>query len=195
LEDIITTIDEEIQRVFGETRVGLNLESRLRRRADEEQFVIFTLAGAEYAVSAANVREVSEVVNLSPAPNVPDWLLGVTNLRGDILSVVDLREFLGLEPSGLGGVLWPQSLAGAEQKILVVHPSRDSSALTTAMLVDEVKDIRYLTTRDINKPATTVTEQIESYLRGIYDDDGRLLVVFDFDKLLLSPEMRQFEPM
>ena len=195
LDELIATIDEEIERAFGSNiMVNLDAKAWTDRSDGTEQFVIFTLAGTEYAAPAANVREVGEIVNLTPVPNVPDWLLGLTNLRGDILSVVDLRAFLGLEQTGYAESLLQDEISlGREREILVIHPREDASLMTTGLVVDEVNDIRYLTVDQISAPAAPIKDQIGPYLRGVYEHEEGLLVVLDFDKLLLSPDMRQFE--
>ncbi|HXG65917.1 MAG TPA: chemotaxis protein CheW, partial [Blastocatellia bacterium] len=86
--------------------------------------IIFSLTGKRYAVPIRNVVEVGELSNLTPVPNVPHWVRGVTNLRGDIISVVDFRAFLGigqeLRPE-LGSMIVVRALEGD---------------LTTALLVD-----------------------------------------------------------
>src|SRR5436190_369995 len=63
-----------------------------------EQFLIFTAAGTDFAAPLANIVEVGDAPLVTPLPCVPDWVLGVSNVRGDILSVLDLRTFFGLPP-------------------------------------------------------------------------------------------------
>ncbi|MDH4318770.1 MAG: chemotaxis protein CheW, partial [Desulfobulbaceae bacterium] len=96
LDELVAAIDEEV-----EVGTGSSEEYSASREQgfseDEQQFIIFTLAGTEYAVPAANVTEVAEMLRITPLPNVPHWLKGVANLRGDIISIVDLRTFLKLE--------------------------------------------------------------------------------------------------
>jgi len=60
---------------------------------------LFRLGGEEYAVMAADVREVLEIRELTRVPNAPDYLPGVTSLRGRMLPVIDLYTRLGLKPA------------------------------------------------------------------------------------------------
>src|SRR6516225_3437327 len=62
-----------------------------------EQYLIFSLADQRFAVKAEQVQGVERLTELTPLPNVMPWVRGVMNLRGSIVSVVDLRMFLGLE--------------------------------------------------------------------------------------------------
>jgi len=197
LNEIIASIDDEIEQSHEtDLMVTIEAEASGRRSENLEQYLIFTLAGAMYAAPATNVREVGEMANLTPVPNVPDWLLGVTNLRGDVLSVVDLHTFLSLEqPDYLESLSRGDPSFSGEQAVLVVHPRNDASLMTTGLVVDEVNDIRYLTKDRIIAPAAPIEDQVGSYLRGVYEDEDQLLVVLDFERLLLSPEMRQFEPL
>jgi chemotaxis signal transduction protein len=196
LDELIASIDAEIQHIFGSgTTAVRDARAMPNLRRDQEQFVIFKLAGAEYAAPAVNIREVGEIKTLTPVPNVPQWLLGVTNLRGDILSVVDLRTFLDLDqPAEVESEWEPSSAPGGPREMLIVHPRRDPSLISTGLLVDEVSDIRYLPSDRITEPAAPIEHQIAPYLRGVYDLDGRLLIMLDFERLLLSREMQQFEP-
>src|SRR5436853_4173989 len=62
-----------------------------------EQYLVFSLADHEFAVKAEQVQGVERLTELTPLPNVVPWVRGVMNLRGSIVSVVDLRMFFGLE--------------------------------------------------------------------------------------------------
>ncbi len=195
LDDLIAKIDDEIERTLKGNLSTTFVESRKEQQAKQEaQYVIFRLAGVEYAASALNIKEVGELTNLTPVPNVPHWLQGVTNLRGDILSVVDLRLFLNLNILDSDETLEREdALFGLEQEILIAHPQKDASLLTTGFIVDTVSDIDYLPLDKIIPPTSVMNHQLTTYIKGVYDEAGRMIIVLDFDKLLLSPEMRQFE--
>ena len=180
LEQLIASIDEEVEEAFGPGAMGDLAPARQIGQAGEEQHVIFTLAGAEYAAHIDNVTEIGEPLSATVVPNVPDWVLGVANLRGDIISMVDMRGFLGMEPTGYG-----------QDKRMVVAQARNEE-LTTGLIVDRVSGIWHLDVGRISEPTAPIDDQVARYLRGVYEHDGHLLVVLDFDRLLLSPEMRQF---
>lgn len=189
LDELVATIDKEIEQTLGSNLMAyFSAETPTEHRG--EQHVIFTLADTNYAVSIANVSEVGSLTTCTLVPNVPNWLVGVTNLRGDILSVVDLGAFLELESPEDMGTVW----AGKEREMMVVHLSQNRSLLTIGLLIDAVQDIRYLNPNQLNTPTIDAMDSIKPYLRGIYDDDGAFLIALDFDKLLLSPQMQQFEP-
>ncbi|MCB9431288.1 MAG: chemotaxis protein CheW [Ardenticatenaceae bacterium] len=156
-----------------------------------EQYVIFTLAGNKYAVPAANIREVGDINYITPVPNVPDWLLGITNLRGDILSLVHLGAFLGLSKNG-NEYLYHNP---GEVEMMVVQSEQEATAITTGIVVDEVSDIRDLALERVRVPTAPIKNQLGTYMRGVYEENGQMYILLDLERLLTSPEMWQFEAM
>jgi purine-binding chemotaxis protein CheW len=142
--------------------------------------VLFAIASTQYAVPEAHVTELERVPRLTLVPRVPAWLRGVTNLRGDIVSVVDLRIFLGLS-----GVLPPSA------RLLVVRLLDEPFA--TGLIVDAVDRIVTLSSDDITQPAAPLDGPLTPFLTGVCTVGDRLVAVLDIASLLRSPELRQFE--
>jgi len=182
LGELIAAIDQEIEQTLELEAEAVPATTAEARAKDAEQYVIFSLAGTEYAVPIANVIEIGQPLNITPVPNVPDWVPGVANLRGEIISMVDLRAFLGMERAG-----YRQA-----SRMLVAQASQED--MTTGLLVDRVSGIRYLSADRIGEPTAPIEDQVTPYLDGVYEHEERLLVVLNLDRMLLSPEMQQFEP-
>ncbi len=182
LDDLIDSIDTELAAVYGLDNMASAETSQQLDSDDQEQHIIFTLAGTMYTVPIGNVTEIGQPLTLTPIPNVPNWVLGVANLRGDIISMVDLRTFLGLE-----SLPYRQ-----DSRMLVAQTSRED--MTVGLIIDQVNGISYLPSDQIETPTAPIEDQITPYLRGVYEQNGNLLVVLSLEKLLLSPAMRQFEP-
>lgn len=153
-----------------------------RPRADGVKYVGFHLERLDCLVPMANVLEIQRPPRITPIPNVPAWVLGVANLRGDILSVVDLRGFLGLESL-------EYDLAG---RIMVVRSS--DHELTTGLIVDRVSGLLSLSKSRIQSPNSLAQDRITPYVRGVHHTMERHQLVLDLDELLQSSEMRQFQP-
>lgn len=149
--------------------------------ARRAKFIVFTLAETNLAVTLEDVLEIHRMPRVTPIPNVPDWVLGVTNLRGDILSVVDLRGLLGLGAS-------PSERSG----LIMVVRSRDHE-VTTALVVDRVPGMATLDPERFAMPTSGLDGPLAHYLRGVAEDRDRLLALIDMDALLRSAEMRQFQ--
>ncbi len=145
-----------------------------------EKYVVFSLSGIRYALPIQNVLEMEKVPGITIVPNLPEFVRGVTNLRGEIIAVLDLRVLFGLDQPDLLD----------RRRILVVRGGHDP--ITTAIIVDEVRGIASLVTDRLTKP---LVEQgrIDSLLRGVFEQDEHSLHVLDVDKLFLAPELRQFE--
>jgi purine-binding chemotaxis protein CheW len=154
-----------------------------------EQHLVFTLAGAEYAVALSGVRAIDYPPPVTPLPHVPEWVLGVSSLRGDIISVIDLRGFLGLERNWAADRCRPGAGPG---RLVVVQSQQDS--LSAALLVDGVREIFCLDAATVAAAEEPGLEPAREYLNGLTRHAGRPLRVLDLERLLRSPEMRQFEP-
>jgi purine-binding chemotaxis protein CheW len=148
----------------------------------EEQHIIFSLAGRDYAAHISNIVEIGYPLNVTPLPNVPDWVLGLTNLRGDVISIFDLRAFLGFGKIPYGG----------ETRLLIAKTLEGD--FNVGLIVDSVRGIRYLNIDQIEEPVADITAQVAKYVSGSYELDERIFVLLDLQKLLSSSEMRQLEP-
>ena len=151
-----------------------------RQAAAPLRFVLLTLASAQYAVAEAFVTELERVPAITPVPRVPHWMRGVTNRRGDILSVTDLRAFLGLEAHA------PQSA-----RLLVVRLLDEPFA--TGLIVDAVDRIVAVSADQITAPASPLDGALAAFISGVFHIGDRLVAVLDIDRLLRSPEIRQFD--
>jgi purine-binding chemotaxis protein CheW len=143
------------------------------------RYLSFDLAGATFALPLAHVREVDSLPRIAPVPNLPPWVLGAANLRGEIISVVDLVAFLGLGTS--------QPLRGAR-----LLACRDG-AMDAGLVVERVRDIRELPDAAIRPPAGSLPGRAGRFLAGVHAGDGRLTLILDVPRMLHSPEFRRFE--
>lgn len=145
-----------------------------------QRYVLFTVAGASYAVPDACVTEVGRVPKTTPVPLAPAWLRGVTSLRGDVVSVIDLRTFLGLE-----------STSPHTGRLLVVRLLDEDFA--TGLLVDGVDQIASVPLDAVRPPASPLDGALADFLTGACHVAQRFVAVLDLDRLLRSPEIRQFD--
>lgn len=147
-----------------------------------KKHVLFVLDGTQYAVPMENVLELQRLPRITPLPSVPDWLRGVTNLRGEVLSVVDLRSLLGLS----------QAESSMSQRLVVVRSTVEEIA--TGWIVDRMIGVRRLAMDDMQPSSTLTIGAAVRFLSGIVDYEGQLIAVLDVNRVLSSPETRQFEP-
>jgi len=151
-----------------------------RDGAPGHRYVLLSIAAADYAVREVFVTELERVPKVTPVPRVPAWVRGVTSLRGDILSVIDMRVFLGLEAS-----------SSQSARMLVVRLLNEDFA--TGLLVDGVDRIVSMSPDQITPPESSLEGPLAPYLTGMCEIEERRVAVLDLDQLLRSADIRQFE--
>ncbi|SFH44455.1 chemotaxis protein CheW [Modicisalibacter xianhensis] len=139
------------------------------------EFLVFSLGDEEYAVDILKVQEIRGYENVTRIANAPDFIKGVTNLRGVIVPIVDLRIKFHLDKVEYGG----------QTVVIVVNVAER----VVGIVVDGVSDVMTLSPDQI-KPAPEFGVALSSdYLSGLGSLDDRMLVLVDIDKLLTSEEM------
>ncbi|MDP3533805.1 MAG: chemotaxis protein CheW [Halomonas sp.] len=147
--------------------------------AENREFLVFSLGEEEYAIDILKVQEIRGYENVTRIANAPDFIKGVTNLRGVIVPIVDLRIKFHLENVEYGG-----------QTVVIVVNVADR---IVGIVVDGVSDVMTLTPEQI-KPAPEFGVTLSSdFLSGLGSLDDRMLVLVDIDKLLTSEEMALVE--
>lgn len=128
LGDLISRIDRQIEKMphpYAADGFEAFLGSQLgvfKKRG--KQFIRFELGDAEFALPLENALEISYTPDITPLPNLPQWVLGICNVRGDIVSVVDLKQILQLKSVA----------AAAAANMIIVH----DQDLTTAIMADKI---------------------------------------------------------
>lgn len=131
------------------------------------QVVEFLLARETYAVETSYVREVCPLKEITPVPCTPPFVLGILNVRGRIVTVIDLKKFFDLPDTGITDL----------NKVLVVR----TGDMEVGFLADAVTGGRQLDPRDLQTSLPTLTGIRAEYLRGV---TGARLVVLDVGKIL-----------
>ncbi|WP_104202003.1 chemotaxis protein CheW [Billgrantia saliphila] len=147
--------------------------------AHNREFLVFSLGDEEYAVDILKVQEIRGYENVTRIANAPDFIKGVTNLRGVIVPIVDLRIKFHLDKVEYGG-----------QTVVIVVNVEDR---VVGIVVDGVSDVMTLAPDQI-KPAPEFGVTLSSdFLSGLGSLEDRMLVIVDIDKLLTSDEMELVE--
>lgn len=149
-------------------------------RPSAPRHVVWELNAVRYAVPMENVREIQRLPRITPLPQVPEWLLGVTNWRGELLSVVDLRSLLKLPPNE----------QRHSQRLLIVHSTAEE--IFVGWVVDRLIGLRGIPRQELHRVAPGKTECC-GFFRGIAEVEGHLVGVLDVNRVLASPELRQFD--
>lgn len=152
---------------------------------DQVELALVRLAGEVYGLDVQYVSEIRPVEQLTRVPRAPGWVAGVVNLRGRILSLLDLQRFLGLAGAGAGPAVKPY---------LVVVQAAD---MEVALLADEVLSVEALAAGRIHDAAGTVRGIRPEYVRGIAERGsngaGSMVVVLDLPALLADRQLVVYE--
>ena len=127
----------------------------------------FRLASETYGIESSFVREVYPLKDFTPLPGVPPFVLGIVNVHGQILSVVDLKKFFNLPDKGLGEL----------NKVIILRNGR----MEFGILADAVLGTQSVPLDAIQAPPVTVTGIGAEYLRGVTKER---VIVLDAEKIL-----------
>jgi purine-binding chemotaxis protein CheW len=141
----------------------------------EHQLVVFDLANEHYGVDIAAVEGIIKMQPITVVPHTPVFVEGVTNLRGEVLPVIDLRKRFSL----------PLDQArGKDTRIVVV----EIDGKKVGMVVDAVSEVLRVSDEAIEPPSPIVTTVDSAFIRGIAKVDERLIILVDLAKVLSTEE-------
>ena len=173
LENIWAPSAEETRHILQTRALTLAQEASSGEDLEDVIEVLeFALAYERYAVETQYVNQVAMLEQLIPLPCTPDFVLGVVNLRGAILPVLDLKNFFELPVKGLTDL----------NKIIVLQ----SEKILFGILADEIVGVRNILLRDVQSSLPTLTGVRKDYLRGVTPERVTLL---DAEKLLTSEKI------
>lgn len=176
LDELVAQLDQEI---LEATVTPDSLDQPFRRyRSVEDKHILVLLGDSYYGLPMKNVQEIQQLPEVTYLPNLPVWVPGVCNLRGNILSIVDLKQLLGFDAT----VLSPH-------KRLVVART-DQQDLTTGFVVDEVVRILEVEPEKIRRPVGPLDGQLGAYLKGTYETNQAVVCILDLETTLNSPTLR-----
>jgi purine-binding chemotaxis protein CheW len=141
--------------------------NRILPVAEVLESVTFALANESYGIETRYVREVIRLTDFTPVPAAPDFLLGVTNLRGEILAVVDLRKFFGITLKGLTDL----------SRVVVLGKEQAEFGV----LADSIQGATIVRVDELVEPPASVSGISREYVRGI---TAQALVLLDAAVLL-----------
>ncbi|MGL6177259.1 MAG: chemotaxis protein CheW, partial [Vibrionaceae bacterium] len=111
---------------------------------DVLQWVTFMLGSETYGINVMQVREVLRYTEIAPVPGAPSHVLGIINLRGNVVTVLDMRTLFGLEPSDVTN----------ETRVIVI----ETSTQVVGLMVDSVAEVVYLKSSEIDTTPTVGTD-------------------------------------
>jgi purine-binding chemotaxis protein CheW len=133
------------------------------------RFLSFSLGSEEYAIPLLSVREVMGMPDFTPVPQSPPFFLGIMNLRGQVISVIDLRIKLGMKPQVL-----------KEMAVIIC----DLKQIVLGVVVDSVNSVISPQKEDIKSKPDLKSARNSDYITGVYKSDKNLVMFLNLIKAL-----------
>ena len=138
------------------------------------QWVTFKLESETYGVNVMQVQEILRYTEIAPVPGAPSYVLGIINLRGNVVTVIDTRARFGLMSAE----------ATDNSRVLIIEAEEQ----VIGILADSVAEVVYLRSSEIDSAPNIGTEESAKFIQGVSNRDGELLILVDLNKLLNDEE-------
>ncbi|MES9858223.1 MAG: chemotaxis protein CheW [Sedimenticola sp.] len=151
-------------------------EAELESTANDPvvQLVTFLLQDEIYGVNVMQVQEVLRVSDIAPVPGAPSYVLGIINLRGNVVTVIDTRSRFGL----VAGEISQSS------RIVIIEAEKQ----VVGILVDSVAEVIDIHISEVESAPNVGNQENSKYIQGVATVNGRLLILVDLNKLLTDDE-------
>jgi purine-binding chemotaxis protein CheW len=138
------------------------------------EWVTFRLDAEKYGIDVMRVREVLRNTEIAPVPGAPDFVLGIINLRGNVVTVIDTRKRFGMPPKAID-----------EASRIVILEAGDE---VVGMMVDSVAEVVDLRASSIETAPNVGNDESAKFIQGVSNRDDGLLILVDLNKLLTDRE-------
>jgi len=138
------------------------------------QWVTFFLDSEKYGIKVMQVQEVLRMTEIAPVPGAPHYVLGIINLRGNVVTVIDSRKRFGLQ----------QKEPDESTRIVII----EAGDQVIGILVDSVAEVVDLRENDIEMAPNVGTDESSKYIQGVSSQADELLILVDVNRLLSDDE-------
>lgn len=142
------------------------------------QWVTFRLGDELYGINVMQVQEVLRMPDIVPVPGAQNYVIGIINLRGNVVTVIDLRNRFGLPPRD------------SEDSTRIIIIEADDQVI--GIMVDSVAEVVELRSAEIEMAPSVGNEESARYIQGVCSRGGVLLILVDLNKLFTDDEKTLF---
>ena len=181
LNELIAEIDSETAITYdsGQKRADILPNSDEVPTSLQNQYILLALEKTRFAFPLSRVLEIGRRPNITPLPNLPNWVLGISNVRGEIISFINLKAFFGISTTG----------TKVERRFLIIY----NQEMKVGIIVDRIMGILSLEQIGTDLQNSPYREgEIANYILGVAVSGENLTNILDVDKLLSSPRMTGF---
>ena len=138
------------------------------------QWVTFKLGDETYGINVMQVQEILRYTEVAPVPGSPLYVLGIINLRGNVVTVIDTRARFGLSSSDITD----------NTRIVII----ESEKQVIGIMVDSASEVVYLKNSEIDMAPNVGNDESSKFIQGVSNRSGELLILVDLNKLLSDEE-------
>lgn len=146
------------------------------------QYLTFIMNGEEYGIDILRVLGIQGWDSVTEIPNTPEYILGVINLRGAVVPIIDLRSRLGIETIDFG----PTTV------VIVVKIGEENEARTIGLVVDAVSEVYSIKNGELAPAPDFGKSANTQYVRALATVDEKMVILMEIDHLMDDTEFDQF---
>jgi purine-binding chemotaxis protein CheW len=142
-----------------------------------QRWVTFHMDNETYGINVTQVREVLRITEIAPVPGAPDYVLGIINLRGNVVTVMDTRKRFNLPPT---------ETTDSTRIVIIEVDSQE-----VGVMVDSVAEVVDIRQSAIESAPNVGSDDSSRYIQGVTSLEGNLLILIDLNKLLTDEELQE----
>lgn len=143
------------------------------------QWVTFRLDNETYGVNVMQVQEVLRYSEIAPVPGAPSYVLGIINLRGNVVTVIDTRQRFGLLSAEVGD----------NTRVVIIEVDKQ----VIGILVDSVAEVVYLRQSEIETAPNVGNADAAKFIQGVCNKNGELLILVELEKMMSDEEWSELD--
>ncbi|AQZ96198.1 chemotaxis protein CheW [Halopseudomonas phragmitis] len=143
------------------------------------QWVTFRLDNETYGINVMQVQEVLRHTEIAPVPGAPAYVLGIINLRGNVVTVIDTRQRFGLGSAPITD----------NTRIVIIEADKQ----VVGILVDSVAEVVYLRQSEIETAPNVGTDESAKFIQGVCNKNNELLILVDLEKMMTEDEWAELQ--
>jgi len=155
------------------------LYDELDEDTQKDKYLTFRIGKESYGIEIRHVTEIVVMQDITEVPDMPDFIAGVINLRGKVISVMNVRKRFGLE-----------SREFDDRTCIIVV---DINQISVGLIVDTVNEVLSIPQEQIDPPPRTPSGIKNNYMQGMGKVDGQVKILLDVEKILYEEELEQLQ--
>jgi purine-binding chemotaxis protein CheW len=148
-------------------------------KTEASQFLTFGLAEDIFAIDVVMAKEVLDFADVTKVPQTPDYMLGVINLRGSVVPVIDMRLKFGMEKTDMT----------RDSCIIVVEVDVEGEPVTVGALADSVQEVMDIEDNQIEPPPRIGTKLNTEFIKGMGNLGEKFVIILDINKVFSTDDL------